>query len=198
MLRNTTVVWAWPAKLLHWIAAIAILILLVHGGWMTHMAPRPDRLTNYNWHAALGYDLLLLVILRMLWRWANPVPALPSDLQPWERVAARASHVGLYLLMLGASVTGWALAATFRTPMTKDLFGLPVPQIVASQDRSMHALFEQSHTILSYLLVALVVVHLVASFRHHFIKHNDVLRRMWFAARTSDAPIDGAAARKSV
>jgi len=198
MLRNTTMVWAWPAKLLHWIAAIAILILLVHGWWMTHMAPRPDRLANYDWHAALGYDLLLLVILRMLWRWTNPVPTLPSDLQPWERMAARASHIGLCLLMLGASFTGWALAGTFRTPMTNDLFGLPMPQIVANQDRSMHDLFEQSHTISSYLLAALVVVHLAASLRHHFIKRNDVLRRMWFATGAPDASIDGAAAaRKS-
>jgi cytochrome b561 len=198
MLRNTTVRWAWPAKLLHWIGAVAILLLLGHGWWMTHMAMRPERMAHYNGHAALGYDLLLLVILRLLWRWANPVPALPPDLQPWERIAARASHAGLYLLMLGASFTGWALAGTFRTPMTKDLFGLPVPQIVASQDRSIHGLFEQSHAILSYLLAALVVIHVAASLRHHFIKHNAVLRRMLFATGASDAPMDGAATRKGV
>ena len=30
------------------------------------------------------------------------------------------------------------------------------------------------------LLAALVIVHLVAALRHHFMKHNNVLRRMWF------------------
>ena len=27
------------------------------------------------WHAAIGYDLLVLLVLRLLWRWMNPVPA---------------------------------------------------------------------------------------------------------------------------
>jgi cytochrome b561 len=182
-LRNTATLWGWPAKLLHWVGAIAILVLLVHGWWMTHMAARPDRIANYNWHAALGYDVLALLVLRLLWRWANPVPALPSDLQRWERMAAQAGHIGLYLFMFGASLTGWALAGTFRSPMNKDLLGLPILSIVP--DRTFHDLFEESHTILSYLLAALIVVHVAGSLRHHFVKHNDVMRRMWFAVKRS-------------
>jgi cytochrome b561 len=180
MVRNTTVVWGWPAKLLHWVGGIAILVLLIHGWWMVHMAPRPERFANYSWHAALGYDLLVLLVLRLLWRWANPIPALPAQLQRWEKLAAQAGHIGLYLLMLAASLTGWALAGTFRSPMNKDLLGLPVPQIV--QDRGWHDLLEESHTVLSYLLAVLVVLHVVGALRHHFVKHNDVLRRMWFGA----------------
>jgi cytochrome b561 len=67
----------------------------------------------------------------------------------WERIAAHAGHIGLYVLMLAASVTGWALAGTFRNPMAADLFGLSVPQIVASQDRALHGLFEESHLTLA-------------------------------------------------
>ena len=48
-------------------------------------ALRPDRLAHYAGHAALGYDFLALLILRLLWRWMNPVPALPSVLKPWEQ-----------------------------------------------------------------------------------------------------------------
>ena len=41
--QNTDNIWGWPAKLLHWIGAILILLLLGHGWWMTHLAPRgPD------------------------------------------------------------------------------------------------------------------------------------------------------------
>lgn len=182
MVRNTTALWGWPAKLLHWIAAIAVLLLLAHGWWMTHFAPRSDRIAHYAGHAALGYDLLALLVLRLLWRWANPVPSLPDGLRPWERMAARAGHTGLYLLMFAASLTGWALAGTFRMPMTKDMFGLSVPPLV--NGNAYHDLFEQSHMILSYLLGALVVVHVAGALRHHFLKHNDVLRRMWFGLET--------------
>jgi cytochrome b561 len=86
--------------------------------------------------------------------------------------------------------------------MTKDMIGVPVPQIVS--DRAYHDLFEQSHTILSYLLAVLIVVHVAGALRHHFLKHNDVLRRMWFrirvpaavlppSARESDASAKGSA-----
>jgi cytochrome b561 len=185
MVGNTEATWGWPAKLLHWVGAILILLLLGHGWWMTHMAARPDRFAHYLGHAAMGYDLLALLILRLLWRWTHAVPALPSNLARWERISAQAGHIALYVLMLGSALTGWALAGTFRRPMNQDMFGLPVPQIVASQDRFLHDLFEESHMVLSYLLAALIVVHIAGALRHHFMKHNDVLRRMWFRATSA-------------
>ena len=123
---------------------------------MTHLAPRPDRLANYGLHAALGYDFLALLIVRLLWRWINPVPSLPGA--AWERYAAMAGHIALYVLMFACALTGWALAGTFRNPLTRDLLGLALPTIYQSQDRAMHGLFERRlHKILAYLLAALVV-----------------------------------------
>jgi cytochrome b561 len=170
--------WGWPAKIFHWLGAVIIAVLLVHGWWMTHITPRPDRLANYAWHAALGYDLLALTLLRLLWRWLNAVPELPSDLKPWERLSARAGHIALYVLMLIVSVTGWMVATTFRTPMVSDLFGISVPAIVTAVDRSTREWVEGSHKVLAYLLTAIIVVHIAGALRHHLIKRNDILRRM--------------------
>jgi cytochrome b561 len=66
MIFNSTTTWGWPAKALHWIGAAMILVLLAHGWWMTHMTARPERLANYAWHSALGYDLLALTVLRIV------------------------------------------------------------------------------------------------------------------------------------
>ena len=44
----------------------------------------------------------------------------------------------------------------------------------------MHGLLEDTHKIMAYILAALVIVHVAAALRHHFMKHNNVLRRMWF------------------
>ena len=74
MTRNSTTVWGWPAILLHWIGAVLVLVLLVHGAWMVHFAPRPERAVNYAWHAAIGYDFLALLVLRLLWRWMKSGP----------------------------------------------------------------------------------------------------------------------------
>jgi cytochrome b561 len=194
MLRNSQVEWGLPSKILHWLATLAVLTLLLHGWWMTHMAPRPERFANYSWHAAIGYDLLALLVLRLLWRWMNPVPALPADSERWEIVAAKAGHIGLYLLLFAASLTGWALAGTLRTPITLDLFGLPIPPIASGGNRALHEFLEESHMVAAYLLAALVVVHIAGSLRHHLIKRNDVMRRMWFGSAVNREPGEHAAA----
>ncbi len=186
MIGNTKTRWGWAAKALHWVAAAVILLLLGHGWWMTHLAPRPDRLAHYSGHAALGYDLLALTVLRLLWRWTHQVPVLPADLKRWERFAVHLGHGGLYVLMLAASLSGWALAGTFRVPMNRDLLGVTIPPIATGGDRSLHELFEQSHTILSYLLALFVLFHIAGALRHHFVKHNDVLRRMTWGAPAAD------------
>jgi cytochrome b561 len=175
---NSTAKWGWPAKTLHWLGALIILLLLGHGWWMTHLAPRPDRLAHYAGHSALGYDFLMLLVLRLLWRWVNPVPILPADLKPWERAAAHIGHILLYVLMLVVSVTGWMVASTFRVPITKNLFGIDWPPLITGVDRSVRQWIEGSHMILAYLLAAVVVVHTAGALRHHFFKRNDVLRRM--------------------
>ena len=177
MLRNSTTGWGWPSVAFHWLGAAAILVLLGHGWWMTHLAPTP-RAGFYAWHAALGYDFLALLVLRLLWRWMNPVPRYPSDFKTWEEWSAKLGHFGLYVLMFGSTIAGWALAGTGRRTFDEDLFGLKLPLIYVSQDRAMHELFEDTHKVLSYLLAVLIVVHVIGALRHHFIKKNNVMRRM--------------------
>jgi cytochrome b561 len=177
MLRNTTERWGWPAKTLHWVGAILILLLLGHGWWMTHLTPRgPDRLVQYAGHAAIGYDFLVLLVLRTLWRWLNPVPAMPAGSAPWERLSARLAHVGLYLLMFATTLVGWALAGTMRVPMEKDVFNLTIPAIMG--DKSLHRTLEDTHKYLAYVLAALVVVHIAGAIWHQVVRKDDVLRRM--------------------
>jgi cytochrome b561 len=147
------------------------------------MTPRPDRLANYAGHSALGYDLFVLLVLRLLWRWFNLVPELPPDLKPWERLAARSGHIALYVLMFVVSLTGWLVATTFRVPITKDLFGIDVPPLVTTVERPVRQWIEGSHMVLAYVLAALVVIHIIGALRHHFVKRNDVLRRMTWGMR---------------
>jgi cytochrome b561 len=178
MIRNDGLQWGAVAKALHWIGAAMILVALGHGWYMIHVLPRADRAVNFAWHAALGYDILALVVLRVLWRWANPVPPLPANIKPWEWWTAHLAHIGLYVLMFGVTVVGWALAGTGRTHYTADLFNLPVPLFYRSDERAAHVFLEHTHRYLAWALAALVVLHIVGALRNHFVKRNDVLRRM--------------------
>src|SRR5260370_40703417 len=95
MTRNSKTDWGWLAKVFHWAGAAMILVLIVHGWWMTHMTPRPERLANYAWHSSLGYDLFALLLLRLLLRWRQPLPEPPADAQPLGAIGSGPAPEGL-------------------------------------------------------------------------------------------------------
>lgn len=176
-LRSTPTAWGAIAKTFHWVVAALVIFSTGYGWWMSHVAERAGRLALYQFHSSIGYDLLFLVLLRLAWRLIDRPPALPEDLQRWERLAARFSHVLLYLLLLAVSIGGWLLLGTFSRTIEGTLFGvIPVPP--PALNRLLHKILEEGHEILSYALLVLVAVHVAGALRHHFIKRNDVLRRM--------------------
>ncbi len=178
MLLSNARQWGWVAKLFHWVSAAFIVYLLADGWWMTHMAERAGRLPMYRSHAVLGYNVLLLFVLRIAWRGIDrATPAMPQGAKPWEWTLAQATHGILYLLVLAVSITGWLLAGTFREPLDGTLVGvIPVPML--TNNASLHRPMEEAHEALSYVLLTLIVIHVAAALRHHFMLRNDVLRRM--------------------
>lgn len=180
MLGNSTTAWGTGAKLLHWLGALLILGLLIHGLIMTNL-PRELRFENYSWHAAIGYNVVALTLFRMLWRWLNVTPAEPGGLSAWHRRLAAVSHGALYVLMLAVALAGWALAGTLRRPLDAKLFGaVSIPVLPLQGNRTLHELLEETHEFLAYLLAMFVIGHIAAALYHHVVKKNDVLRRMSF------------------
>lgn len=177
MLRNTTTGWGSLSRALHWILGLAIIGMLAYGWWFNHIAPRPVRYFHRSIHADIGYMILLLMALRLIWRAINPVPPLPAGSPLWERVFARANHWTLYVITMLVAVLGWAHSGAHK-PDYADFFGLfRVPQFTAT-DKANADLYEDWHIWMAYVLIALVVIHLLAAAYHRFVKHDQVVQRM--------------------
>jgi cytochrome b561 len=144
---------------------------------MNHIPARPDRFFYRSIHADIGYLVLLLMVLRLMWRGLNPTPALPGDTPRWQRMAASLSHWSLYAVTILVSVLGWAHSGA-RTPNYSDWFGLfHVPQIT-SPDRDAARAWEDRHILFAYVLLALIAIHLGAALWHHFVRRDRVTARM--------------------
>jgi cytochrome b561 len=177
MMRNTISSWGSVARLLHWVLGFAILGMLAFGWWMNHVPARPDRFFYRSIHADIGYVVLLLTVLRLIWRGFNPTPALPSDMPRWQRVAAHISHGATYVAIILVTMLGWAHSGA-RTPDYSSWFSLfHVPQIT-SPDKAAADAYEERHIFFAYVLLALIVVHLAGAAWHHFIKRDRVAARM--------------------
>ena len=70
----------------------------------------------------------------------------------------------------------WIVSDTSRVPF-KGFFLVPMPDLLGT-DRSIQDLAANVHEALTKALVAIMIVHIAAAFRHHFHLRNDILRRM--------------------
>ncbi|MBC3434564.1 cytochrome b [Pseudomonas sp. BW16M2] len=160
------------ARLLHWLMAALILAMLFIGVNMVgDLSPRHPLLVEL--HKATGLALLVLVILRITLRLALPHPALPGDLPRLQRLAAGASHLLLYGLMLAMPLLGWAMLSAGGYPRP-----LQLPAI-APHDLQLYAVLRQAHGWAGYLLFATVLLHLGAALVHALVRRDGVLRSMW-------------------
>jgi cytochrome b561 len=170
--------WGAGARLLHWSAAALIFALLAHGWWMTEFAPRASRLGHYGTHASLGYALIALMLVRLVWRWAHDVPDLPAAMPRWERQAAHAAHWGLYVLSFGAALSGWALAGTLRQPLDSFFGWFSVPSLVPAGSRALHEALEETHEVAVWTLAFMVAAHIASAVYHWLWRKDEVMQRM--------------------
>lgn len=144
----------------------------------------------FQLHKSLGLSILLLSIIRLMWRWRHPPPALPSSMPAWEMRIARATHWVFYALMIAVPLSGWLYVSTqwrgdsplniptlwFGTFEVPHLFGL---NLLADELRAAYAsLALESHELLAWSMAALLILHVAAALKHHFIHHDDVLVQM--------------------
>ncbi|MFM0737527.1 cytochrome b [Paraburkholderia xenovorans] len=168
------------ARLLHWIMAPLIIAMLFIGvGMVATVSHAHDMLIAL--HKPLGIALLLLVVVRVGVRLTRGSPPLPDDLALSQRVAARASHLVLYVLMAAMPLIGWAMLSAGGYPVT--LYGpLHLPPI-APHDVVLFAGLRALHTWLAFALFATVLLHLAAALFHGLIRRDGVFSSMARGAR---------------
>lgn len=175
-LRNSTTDWGWLASALHWLAAVGIFWLIWLGLEQSDMPRGPEKLAVRATHASWALLVFSLMTLRLLWRLANPTPAHPDGVPGWQRMASTAVHWAIYLAVFTQLVAGAMVTATGDKPLPFfGLFSLPLP---VAADEDAHEFWEEIHKFTWKPLAALIVLHILAALYNHFVKKNDVLRRM--------------------
>jgi cytochrome b561 len=178
--RNTPTRWGGVSRLLHWSMALLIIgtsifILHVNDSMPWFKSSAPIFITYVHWHKAVGLLLLVLGVVRILWRRQDPPPKI-ADLTPLEEKAAKATHHALYALMIIVPLSGWIASSAFGSP-TK-VFGLfEIPGIIPKSKPLVGPAY-WAHFSLAWALLALVSFHIFAAFWHHDRKKDATLVAM--------------------
>lgn len=164
------------AKGLHWLMAVLFFGMLGLGFYMQGLPLSPDKLKLYSWHKWLGVTVFLLALFRIAWRVTHQPPALPSSMPRLMQIAAHAGHHMLYMLMFLIPLSGWLMSSAkgFQTVW----FGiLPIPDLL-EKNKLLGDLLQTVHVSLNYLFIAVLIGHIGAALKHHFIDKDDILTLM--------------------
>ncbi len=176
-LKNTPDRWGSVSKSLHWLIALLILALGIVGLLMGELPKTPKYFWVYTAHKSIGITVLVLVVLRLLWRLyagaPRPVPGTPG----WQERIASATHWLLYVMMFAIPLTGWLYDSASGLRPFK-LFGLlEMPKLVAPDERAAqfsHAFHEWGF----WALILVVLAHAGAALYHHLQQRDATLVRM--------------------
>src|SRR3984893_826820 len=164
------------AQAFHWIIA-ALVVTQFTLAWMAYDLPLGlHKLALLARHKSFGMTILMLAILRLLWRLMNRPPALPDHMSTLERKLARATHIAFYVLLFAMPMTGWLMSSAKNYSVS--WFGLFTwPNLIGKNEAAFDFL-RSTHDTLAAILLTIAILHILAALKHHFWNRDDVLLRM--------------------
>ena len=169
-------------KLLHWIIALCVVILIPVGLWMSTRATANlwDSLTHslYAWHKAIGFLVLWTMFIRLLIKLRQGTPAYPSTLSMHLLIAAKIVHGLLYVLLIAVPIVGWAGVTAYPALITVGDYNLPALPLIPKSEALAKQLFNL-HGVLAMTLGVIALGHIAAALKHLMIDRDGVFQRMW-------------------
>lgn len=168
----------------HWVMAALVLFQIGWGYWTDAMMPGGDKVFAYQVHSAAGLPILILALLRGVWRLLIPGPQNDADRPGVQSSIAHVTHILFYICFFGLPLSGWIMWSSIAAPGPLSLGGVvPWPQVpLEGLDEPVRFTIlqsaEQMHSYLIILLLVLIPAHVAAALKHHFWDRHDVLRGM--------------------
>ncbi len=161
---------------LHWLIAVAVIVQFGWGWWMVGIPKQPvgPRVDAFNLHKSIGMTILLLMVLRSMWRLTHPAPALPA-MPRWQALLAHATHILLYAVLFVQPVAGY-LGSVFSGYPVK-YFGVVLPGW-GWKDDGIKDFMSAVHFAGAITIGALVTLHLAGALWHAVALRDGLLARM--------------------
>src|SRR5690606_7701308 len=142
-------------------------VLLVMGADAAGEANREAGRAYIGLHKSVGVTILILTLVRIGWRVANPAIPLPGHMPRWQKILARTNHVLFYVVLLAMPLAGWAASSAAGRPV--EWFGLfTLPALPVADSRELAGGLMDAHRAAAKLLYVLIFLHIAGALKHHF------------------------------
>ncbi len=164
------------ARLLHWVIAGLIVVQYVLANLAEDSPSKLQQLALLARHKSFGMTILMLAILRLLWRLFHRAPELPDSMKPWERRLATLTHGIFYFLLFAMPLAGWFMSSARNISVSWfDLFTWPD---LIPVNKAAFKFFDTAHTVMAKALFVLAILHILAALKHYLVDKDDVMQRM--------------------
>lgn len=171
------------AMIFHWLIAALLIGNLALGLYFADLPRDHWRSELGQLHKSIGLTVLMLSVLRLVWRLTHPVPPLPAGMNWYLGLAARVTHYVFYFLIIAIPLTGWIFVSAspvptvffglFKWPNLWFMAGLPHAQKVPWRET-----FNSVHVVLAWASIVLIPLHILAALYHQFIRRDELLLQM--------------------
>jgi len=181
-MKNTQSYYGWLTIVLHWLSAIIIIGLFSLGLWMVDLGYYHSwRKAGPELHQSIGLTLLMIMVIRLVWRFIQISPQPLTSYKRYEIQAAKIVHALLYLLIFLIMISGYLFSTAEGEGIVYfNQFIIPGLGAIMENQEDLMGYF---HQYAAYLLIFVVVLHAIAALKHHFIDKDATLLRM-FGKRT--------------
>ena len=170
------------SRLFHWVTVLLVLVMIPVGLIMIQEIPRPVQDRLFILHKGLGPVVLVVVLLRLVWRASNPPPPLPADVPPLQQRGGRGWCMrGSTLFLIVQAVSGYVRVTTGGFPI-ESLQALGIPPLLPKAE-AVSQVAETVHATAILVLLALIAMHVGAAAYHGLVRRDGVFSRMWPPAR---------------
>lgn len=175
-LKNNDEQYGVVSRINHWVTAGLFIAMVALGIYMHELPKDAFRAELYGIHKSLGVLILALVIFRFMWLKVSPNPSVIAPTRV-EYILAHSVKGILYLGLVLMPLSGWVMSSSGGHDVS--FFGwFTLPAIVPEND-FIHELAEQGHGLLGSIILPLVVLlHIAAALKHHFVTKDETLSRM--------------------
>ena len=174
-MKTARVNYSTGSKFFHWLIAFLVICMLSFSFFLDDVK-KPYQGTAYMIHKSVGLSILFLMLLRIIWIWYKGRPELPLTVPKWQHYAARTVQYCFYVFLIVMPLSGWIFSvAANHTPSFFGLFKVPLP---IAPNKALDEFFEDTHTVIAWILIALVVLHVAGAFKHLFIDKDKVVQSM--------------------
>lgn len=166
------------ARWLHWLMALLILAMIPVGFLMIQEGlSRPLQNNLFIFHKNVGVLLLVLIVVRIVYRMRNAPPPEPTHLPAWQVKIAGLTHGLLYTLLFVMPLAGYVRVRAGGFPIEAlDAMGIPA---LVPKSETLAGFAKSVHFYGGWAIAILVAMHVGAALQHGLIKRDGVFSRMW-------------------